>query len=318
MDSLLAAAVRIGIDVNALHEAAQGEMRHEGDALQRYLVAARRLSGDDTVALSLAGALDIALVSPVVYLMLSSSNLKYALQSLIDYGGLLIGRRSEIRPSWSHGDLTVTYGEPGNSCCSDFMGAFTIRLCRFAVNDETLHPVDACFTRTRPLNTYTYEKFFGGSVRFDQPVNSMTWTATQLSIVSRHACHELYAAHSAIVHRQYQDLIEQVVVREVRRRLAAELSHGIPTLNTLSRFLGLTPRTLQRYLRSHGTDFQTVVDDLRKDRALKLVRDVSVPLSRIHKMLGFSSTSTFNRAFRKWVGTAPADVRREAQSEPAG
>ena len=41
----------------------------------------------------------------------------------------------------------------------------------------------------------------------------------------------------------------------------------------------------------------------------KYLADKSMPLAEISYMLGFSDTSSFSRAFKKWTGEPPARFR---------
>lgn len=71
-----------------------------------------------------------------------------------------------------------------------------------------------------------------------------------------------------------------------------------------------TPRTLMRHLEKEGTSFQSIKDDLRRDIAIRDIRDAEKSIERISQDLGFTSTSNFHRAFRRWTGETPGSFRR--------
>ena len=71
-------------------------------------------------------------------------------------------------------------------------------------------------------------------------------------------------------------------------------------------------RTLQRQLNRDGTDFRTLTNIVRSQRALELLRDNSMSITRISFELGYSVPAHFIRAFGKVFGTSPADYRRNA------
>ncbi len=71
-------------------------------------------------------------------------------------------------------------------------------------------------------------------------------------------------------------------------------------------------RTLGRQLRSEGTTFTSILNELRRERALHLVRNTGVPLKRVAAELGFNSDASFNMAFKSWTGETPMRFRKAA------
>jgi len=62
---------------------------------------------------------------------------------------------------------------------------------------------------------------------------------------------------------------------------------------------------LSRRLAKEGTTFNGLLDDVRKQRALELLREPKVPLTEVAFLLGFSHVESFYRAFKRWTGTTP-------------
>jgi len=62
-------------------------------------------------------------------------------------------------------------------------------------------------------------------------------------------------------------------------------------------------------LADEGTTFQKVLDDVRHELALELVRDARRPLGEVAFLLGFAELSPFLRAFKRWTGKTPAEYR---------
>jgi AraC-like DNA-binding protein len=73
--------------------------------------------------------------------------------------------------------------------------------------------------------------------------------------------------------------------------------------------LNLSERTLQRYLNEEGTQFNELLDDVRRDLLALYLNDAQMPLKEIASRLGFSSHSSFSRAVRRWHGHAPSMLR---------
>lgn len=98
---------------------------------------------------------------------------------------------------------------------------------------------------------------------------------------------------------------ERSVAERVRAHLAPALTEGEPQESLIARQLGMSPRTLQRYLRAEGVTFGKILDEVRRELALHYLRDRTLGVTAVAFLLGYSDPSTFFRAFRRWTGTTP-------------
>ena len=74
---------------------------------------------------------------------------------------------------------------------------------------------------------------------------------------------------------------------------------------------GLKRRTLQRHLKREGLIFRDIVEQVRYEAALPLLRDGEHNQLEIALELGYSDASHFIRAFRRWAGMTPSEFRRQ-------
>ena len=72
----------------------------------------------------------------------------------------------------------------------------------------------------------------------------------------------------------------------------------------------MSTRTLERRLEREGTTFSDLLEDLRRRLALRYVANPAIPLGEIAFLLGFSHTTGFHRAFKRWTGETPLGYRR--------
>jgi AraC-like DNA-binding protein len=107
--------------------------------------------------------------------------------------------------------------------------------------------------------------------------------------------------------------IRSVAVR-VRELLTTKLAYGEPSEENVARLLNLSVRTLQRKLIDSGTTYRRVLDNTRRDMALSYLKVSLCSVTTITYMLGYSATSSFTRAFRRWTGQSPTDWRAQASS----
>lgn len=92
---------------------------------------------------------------------------------------------------------------------------------------------------------------------------------------------------------------------------ALETNTDIPGLDQVADMLGQSASTLRRNLLREQTSFQVILDGLRRQRAMRLLRETGMTLDDISSMLGFSAPSVFSRAFKSWTGRSPSAYRAE-------
>ena len=73
--------------------------------------------------------------------------------------------------------------------------------------------------------------------------------------------------------------------------------------------LSINVRNLQRRLKSLGTSYQDLIDEVRHDHAITLVIDSDIALTEIAYRIGYAEPSAFYKAFRRWTGYTPGDYR---------
>lgn len=87
------------------------------------------------------------------------------------------------------------------------------------------------------------------------------------------------------------------------------MPQGVPNIEEVARRMNCSGRTLQRRLSERNLNFQMLLDFVRKDQAMHLLLQTSMPITQIATRIGFSDDSTFHRAFRRWTGVSPGYYR---------
>jgi AraC-like DNA-binding protein len=182
--------------------------------------------------------------------------------------------------------------------------------------EDTVHLRRVEFAHAAAHPSFVYEELLGCPVEFgaDQTrielvphadrVRSSCANPTTFEHASRHlrAQQALRPAHSSWSDR----------VRELWLSCAEQ---GVfLSREQIAKRLALGPKTLARKLAAEGTGFRELMQDVRMQRALALVRDSELPPGEVGRRLGFQSEAAFYRAFRHWTATTPRTLRR---AEPA-
>ena len=95
---------------------------------------------------------------------------------------------------------------------------------------------------------------------------------------------------------------------EVERRLERMLASGEVGIERVARDLGYGRQTLYRRLKAEGITYEQLLDGLRRRLAMGFMRE-GLSVKDAAYRLGFSDPAAFSRAFKRWTGTSPSDMR---------
>jgi AraC-like DNA-binding protein len=93
--------------------------------------------------------------------------------------------------------------------------------------------------------------------------------------------------------------------------VALRLLDGHSDIEGAARLAGLSMQGLQRRLRQKGYSYREIVDRARRSRALGLVLESRLPLIEVALALGYEDQANFTRAFIRWFGHPPSQLRRQ-------
>lgn len=167
-----------------------------------------------------------------------------------------------------------------------------------------------------PAREADYRLFFGARVRFEQKESCLIFDERYLDLPIRRSEAELKAflraAPSNILVRYRQESDLTTKVSDILR--SSDPEHW-PTVNSISRRLGLSPASLRRHLAYEGQCFQAIKDDIRKHLACTLLAEASLSIAETSAKVGFKDPGAFYRAFRKWTGTTPRSYRPQGSRD---
>ncbi len=187
-------------------------------------------------------------------------------------------------------------------------------MCR-AVAGEDFAPLLVQLARPAPNDVERFEDAFGAPVRFGQLVDGMVVDHADVERDLPYRNRELALAAEEVLERYLAQVDDRGLASRVRVAIAEALPSGEVSQERVASALHVSVRTLQRRLRDEGTTFRDVLEETRRDLALRYVGAGAMTLGEITFMLGFSEPSNLTRAFRRWTGHSPRAWRERIAAQ---
>jgi AraC-like DNA-binding protein len=106
-----------------------------------------------------------------------------------------------------------------------------------------------------------------------------------------------------------QHLGDRLLCQSVRRILL-ECGGHFPSIAEMAVSLGMSIRTFRRRLAGQGTNFLSIMDEVRFELAVRYLEDRRLTTELIAQRLGYSESANFRAAFRRWTGSSPRFFNR--------
>lgn len=182
-----------------------------------------------------------------------------------------------------------------------------------ALTGHLIPLTEVTFSYVRPLDTREHERVFAPTrLVFDAPRTSLLLEARWLDtpiLNANPALFPFFAQHADdLLRRLRQPSLTDRVKAEILRLLKGEE----PTLAVVADSLAMGVRTLQNHLKEEGVTYQQLLDEVRRNLAVRHLRDPYLSTSDIAYLLGYSEPSVFYRSFKKWTGATPGEYRKLA------
>jgi len=185
-----------------------------------------------------------------------------------------------------------------------------VTIARFLTRDnEALSPIiRLAESEQRPVAFY--EQLLGCPVEFNRehyelvlPKDALNLEVSTANSVARlnaeQECERLLAEAPG----------EHIDVASRVRALLISYGSGLSLTETAER-LRISTRSLNRQLAQLNTSYRKMVEEVRREQATKMLGNSSMKIAEIAEELGYTDTSNFVRAFRKWLGITPLNYRK--------
>ncbi len=285
-------------------------------ALQEALWQALEAHGDAELGLKIGLAFNPQSFDTLGFLLLSSPSLGAAVDSLIGYSPL-IGEGGQFSKSHTPEGWRLTYHPDFTRACALRMEAILACVATGAgwVAGKSMEPVAVGFGHARKVSESAYRKVFGRArLNFDSPAYYLLFSDEDWHSKQREVSPALQAQMQMLAKQQLAQLKPKGIVEQVSVLLSRQpwLSRG-----QVAASLAMSERHLTRKLSEVGSGFKTLSDEIKKRRALELIREGGSSQGNLADYFGYADESAFAKAFKRWTGLGFREYKEAQQQNPS-
>lgn len=272
---------------------------------------ALRLTGDPALGLNLGLHLNLSAHAVLGQAFMTCRDLSQVIDLFLKYYHLLapalhleyeiVGERCVLSIASSPAETPLDFG------FELICGAMLNTLRGLLNRDELRLQLEVPYAA--PAHAARYFEVFGPDVQFNCVTGRIAFKRELLSTPlpsSNPALRSLYEGECA---RLLADLQGATSVAEQTLRLMRKLEGQYPQMPQTAKMLNLSPRTYRRRLAREHRSYQELLDQVRAEHATRYLQNTRLPLSSIAYLIGFNDASNFRRAYQKWTGRSPGEVR---------
>lgn len=280
--------------------------------LDHAWLIATELTADPCIGLRVARCFSPASLQSLGFAWLTSDSLYDALARVVRYFRA-ISDAMELELSLAGDECRlsvgrVLYRRRSQDQSQDALWSALVSLCRVSCG-ESFAPLSLELVRRQPPCAAEFYALFRAPIRFGAERDAMVFRRDDVERPLPTANRALARHNERIVADYLARLDDDNFSDRVRIRLVESLPSGGVDAADVARALNVSVRTLQRRLADEGTTYSGLLDQARRELAVRFIGEQRMPVKEATYVLGFSEPANFSRAFKRWTGVSPSDFR---------
>ncbi|BFM07267.1 AraC family transcriptional regulator [Halioxenophilus aromaticivorans] len=291
--------------------------RVEAHKIFHLMQLAVKTTGNPSFGLQVACNFQPAHFHALGFSLYSSSSLYDFCLRLVHYFRLLSeNAKHYLHEDEEHYRLVIELINPKASIESldGWIGAI-VHMCR-SIYRPDFTPLKVELERPAPeSHAEDFERFFRAPVIFSAPTNTIYFAKEDMLAHLPSGNSDLARRNDEVVIEYLARLDREDIVRQVEAKVIELLPTGECSKDRIASLLHISQRKLHNKLEQKNTSYQEILENLRSNLAKQYIEQKNVSFSEIAFLLGFTDTSNFARAFRRWTGVSPTQYRDQLEGD---
>lgn len=262
---------------------------------------------DPLLGLHLGEELNPTILGMVGYLMQSSKTLYEAFIMLCKYNELF---STMLKYSMeASGDIIIIYYDPAHLWHQQYPEsarqsveismAGVVKLFK-TLSGKRIYPIRVELGYpAREVNEY--ERVFKTGIQFNSVRNSLAFRKRDMDLPVISYDKSLFELFTNTLDQKYKSLRDgESFSNRLKQMMLKDFKGRTLTIEIAASHQGMTVRTLQRKLEDEHTSYRDIINSLKKEIAQSLMSQAEFRIGEVAEMLGYSDSSAFRKATKKW------------------
>ena len=288
---------RVGLRRDSLDDP---ETRISADRVARLLELSAAQTGIEAFGLRLASTRHVSNLGPLALVLRQEPTGLAALETLCRHANLL--NTSLFTQIETHPGIVIVSEQvmldrpaPARQATELAVGVMFRVLCD--ILGAAWKPRGVGFTHRAPTDSTVHQSLFGARVEFEAGFNGIVCSRRELEMQLPRTDPDTAALARAFFEHSIRQSPDDPVLA-VRRLIIALLPGGRCSVETVAQHMGVDRRTIHRRLLRHGSTFGELLNQVRREFAIRQLSDSNRAIGELAELLGFSGASAFAHWFR--------------------
>ena len=166
------------------------------------------------------------------------------------------------------------------------------------------------FRDSAPRQIATFRRVFRCALEFESDFDGMSFTSDCLDLPNQFADAALTAHARRLLNLMPGVRRGDTISERARSTLPLLISEGKADVSEVAKVLDMPVRTLQRRLIREGQSFSTLLNETRRELAVRYLSNSNRPITAVAHLSGYSALSSFTRWFITEFGMSPVKWRK--------
>ena len=178
------------------------------------------------------------------------------------------------------------------------------------VMKPSIKPMAVYFSSDAPTDVSLFEKIFQAPVYFNQVFDGAMVDSKVLQQSYSVVNVKIPGVEALCLDKVKNSSFAVSLSQQLSLLISEHLSYGKIELGYYASQFQMSERSLQRKLKLEEQSFKAILDNVRKDLALRYIQQQVLNMAQITEALCFSEQAVFTRAFRRWYQVTPVQYRK--------
>lgn len=191
--------------------------------------------------------------------------------------------------------------------------AFTLREFHTLTHNKH-YPIRLDLTDRGHVEENEFERIFQCDIFYNCESTAMYFKKEHVFQKVVTSDYDLLRTLVAHANEKVQELVGPNFKETVKRSIVNLVKPEFPTIELVASNMNVSVRTLQRKLKDENVTFKDLLEELRREFAMKYIKNKELTISQITYLLNYADSSGFIRSFKRWTGQTPSRYRKSLES----